>query len=186
MDNRRLSELHLHFPLAIKDKKLKLLTVDILGEYCSVLMSKEFNRNLVHKISENFTYKKLYDILLQRVLGYNSINDSGEYRAILTDNSNEVYGSITMYFCKDSVELGYYIVPKCRRKGYATEMVKRFIEDIPLREYGVKCIIARVIADNRASVKVLERLNFKELGKEVENGSIEVLVLRKEVTSICI
>lgn len=181
MSGHSIAGIYSLFPLTVGDKVLKMLSVDKLDEYCKLLRSKEFNKNLVRKISENFTHKELYKILFERVTQYKQNNDSGEYRAILTDRTNKIYGSITMYFYDDSVELGYYVVPECRRKGYATAMVKEFIGCMPLGEWGIKCIFARVIADNKASVRLLVNIGFKEIGTDSENEGTEVLVLRKGV-----
>lgn len=58
-------------------------------------------------------------------------------------------------------EVGYRLLPKHWRKGFGTEVLKGLITHAS--NLGMKYLIAEVIKDNIASVKILEKLGFKFL-----------------------
>ena len=57
--------------------------------------------------------------------------------------------------------ISYLIAPKYRKKGYATKAVELFINDLK----NVKKITAIVKNNNKASIKIFEKLNFKLVSK---------------------
>lgn len=56
-------------------------------------------------------------------------------------------------------EVGYHIGGNYTKQGYATEAVKAFLPVIMPR-LGISCIAGICLADNRGSVKVMERCGF--------------------------
>ena len=65
-------------------------------------------------------------------------------------------------------EVGYHIGAAYTKKGYATEAVKAFLPVI-MPKLGISQIAGICLADNKASVKVMERCGFE---KEFEGVSI--------------
>jgi ribosomal-protein-alanine N-acetyltransferase len=63
----------------------------------------------------------------------------------------------------DAVEVGYSIFEPYRRKGYATEAVRRLIE-WAASEYGIAHFLASVSPDNEPSLALVRRLGFEEVG----------------------
>lgn len=64
------------------------------------------------------------------------------------------------------VEIGYGIIPSAQGNGYATEAVNGLIE-WAFSTNLVQIVIAECLEDNIASIKVLEKLNMKRTGQEV-------------------
>ncbi|MFS0689692.1 GNAT family N-acetyltransferase [Sporosarcina sp. 179-K 8C2 HS] len=63
-----------------------------------------------------------------------------------------------------TTEIGYGIVPSAQNKGYATEAVGALIEWA--FAFGeVKIVIAECVEENSASIKVLEKLGFRQIGR---------------------
>ena len=58
-----------------------------------------------------------------------------------------------------TIEIGYSVVPACRRLGYATEAAGAMVA-WALAQPEVSSIVARCDVDNVASIRVLERLGF--------------------------
>ena len=58
-------------------------------------------------------------------------------------------------------EVGYHIGVKYTKQGYATEAVKAFLPVI-MPKLGISRIAGICLADNKASVKVMERCGFKK------------------------
>ena len=61
-------------------------------------------------------------------------------------------------------DIGYELAPEHWGKGYATEAAKAMM-DFGFRELGLHCVSSCCIADNTASVRVLERLGLRLEGR---------------------
>jgi ribosomal-protein-alanine N-acetyltransferase len=62
-----------------------------------------------------------------------------------------------------TVEIGYSIVPECRRLGYATEMVRALMAHA-FATPEVRRILAEADVENLASITVLNRCGFRRMG----------------------
>lgn len=60
---------------------------------------------------------------------------------------------------EDGYEIGYHIGKVYTEKGYATEAVKVFLPVI-MPKLGIQSILGVCLADNAASIKVMERCGF--------------------------
>ena len=65
-------------------------------------------------------------------------------------------------------EIGYHIGGDYTKQGYATEAVTAFLPVI-MKQLGIKEIKGICLADNKASVKVLERCGFTKLYEGIGN-----------------
>jgi RimJ/RimL family protein N-acetyltransferase len=75
------------------------------------------------------------------------------------------------------VEIGYSIAASCRGRGLATELVGALLARA-LLEPGVQRVIARTTAENRGSIRVLERCGFLVEGAGDEPGSVRYVFSR--------
>jgi len=88
---------------------------------------------------------------------------------VITLDGNENIGYVQAIWREDeSLEIGYKIAEKYTGAGYATEALQAFIPVI-LDELEVSEIWGITRADNIASCKVLEKLNFELREKVVTN-----------------
>jgi RimJ/RimL family protein N-acetyltransferase len=69
------------------------------------------------------------------------------------------------------VEIGYSVVPSCRKQGYAAEIINALV-DIAAGDSRMKRIIARTTKSNIASRAVLEKTGFKYTGSCDSDGNI--------------
>ncbi|MEM0934344.1 MAG: GNAT family N-acetyltransferase [Pseudomonadota bacterium] len=67
-----------------------------------------------------------------------------------------------------SVEIGYGVAPERRRRGYATEAVHLLIAEA--RDLGVHVVKAETETSNKASERVLERNQFRAVGRREVDG----------------
>ncbi|MEO6121823.1 MAG: GNAT family protein [Acidimicrobiales bacterium] len=67
-------------------------------------------------------------------------------------------------------ELGYSVVETCQRRGYATEAVGAMVAWA--FERGVDRVVAHTVPSLVASIKVLERNDFRSVGDGEEPGTI--------------
>ncbi|HBO43085.1 MAG TPA: GNAT family N-acetyltransferase [Planctomycetaceae bacterium] len=70
-----------------------------------------------------------------------------------------------------TVEIGYSVLPRFQRQGYATEMVRALIGWAFARS-DVTRIVAETTEDNTPSVRLLHRLGFVRTEPSVEPGHI--------------
>ena len=76
-----------------------------------------------------------------------------------------------------SVEIGYGVAPARRRRGHATEAVRRLIAEA--RRLGVRVVTAETEGGNGPSERVLERNGFRAVGRrEVEGEAFRDWALR--------
>ena len=80
--------------------------------------------------------------------------------------TGENIGYVQLVPIEEGWELGYHIGEKYRGKGYATEASAAFMPVIA-KELGLSEIIGVCLADNKASVKVMEKLGFKNVFKGI-------------------
>jgi [ribosomal protein S5]-alanine N-acetyltransferase len=73
-----------------------------------------------------------------------------------------------------TVEIGYSVLPAFQGRGYATEAVRALIAwgfDQP----SVRRIVANCLADNAASIRVLEKAGMRQTGRDRDELTWEVL-----------
>ncbi len=97
----------------------------------------------------------------------------GRWTTILKE-SDEVIGYCGLKYLEDikETDLGYRWKKKHWGKGYATEAGKACLQ-FGFEQLGLEQIIAQVLADNKASVRVLEKLGmtyWKQLHTEENPG----------------
>ncbi|UOE42432.1 GNAT family N-acetyltransferase [Chryseobacterium suipulveris] len=68
----------------------------------------------------------------------------------------------------DEVDLGFRFYQKHWRKGFATEAAKKCIE-IGFAQLRLKKIVGRVMPENRASIKVLEKVGMSFVERRIVN-----------------
>jgi len=69
---------------------------------------------------------------------------------------------------KYSVELSVYVAPDAWRRGLGTELVRAVVADARARDLHV--VMAGITADNEISLRLHERLGFREVARIPEVG----------------
>lgn len=81
-------------------------------------------------------------------------------------NTEDFVGIVTLkrYDSRNCrAEIDYIVIPEYQRKGYATEMLELFLQEI-FNNWKLERITAYVFLENEPSCKLLERFNFKKEG----------------------
>ncbi len=97
----------------------------------------------------------------------------GVQLAIIHHRHNKLVGDIYLKLDKDICWIGYTCDPKYCRRGYTSSALKFLITE--LNKNGVKNFMAETNDENIASIKLLEKLEFKKV-KTNNNNSIYQLV----------
>ena len=80
-----------------------------------------------------------------------------------------------------SVEIGYSVLERFQKRGFATEATAGLI-NWAFNHQHVKNIIAHTLVNLRASIRVLEKNNFKFAGNTDEEGVIRFELKKSEVS----
>lgn len=92
--------------------------------------------------------------------------DSGVRYAAYLKDTNDFVGIITLkrYDARNSrAEIDYIVSPEHQRKGFASEILALFLEDV-FKKWSLERISAYVFLENKPSCELLEKLNFKREG----------------------
>lgn len=88
-------------------------------------------------------------------------SDSGYFYSVCLKGSIEVIGYLC--FCGEQLrEMGYSFKKKYQGQGYAQEAAQEMIAQ--MKQMGVKRIIAELALENLPSRKLIERLEFTQIG----------------------
>lgn len=114
-----------------------------------------------------------------------SVYESGDgplvYPVLLKDGTN--IGYVQLVPIEEGYEVGYHIGKEYTGKGYATEALKVFLQDI-MPKKSLDKVYGICVSENMASVKVLEKCGFQKefegMGQyQGENRQIVKCVLKQ-------
>lgn len=94
--------------------------------------------------------------------------------ALLERSSRELIGDAGLYTRAGQVELGYTLAAEHWGKGYATEAAALCVH-VAFTDLDLPHLDALIRAENTASVAVVRKLGFDEIGQELMHGSPHVL-----------
>lgn len=105
----------------------------------------------------------------QRTFGFSSW-------AVVERNSGQIVGDagFGVFAPTGDVELGYTLSRRFHRLGYATEAARACL-DAGLQHLNVPRIVAAVDAENRASLRVAERIGMQRCDEVVAHGRPHIL-----------
>ena len=89
-------------------------------------------------------------------------DDEGPFVHPILLKTGENIGYVQLVNIGEGWELGYHIAKAYTGKGYATEAAQAFLP-VMAKKYGLGCIYGICLADNLASVRVMEKLGFENI-----------------------
>ena len=81
--------------------------------------------------------------------------------AVTLKETGENIGYVQLVAIEDGWEIGYHIAKRYTKRGYASEALWAFLPAIS-KAHGLSEIIGICLAENRASVRVLEKCDFRQ------------------------
>ena len=90
-------------------------------------------------------------------------------------NINKVIGTVSITQCSYNykiVQIGYSFNKNYHKKGYATKAVNAFVE-FCFEKLNTERVEAMVLIDNIPSIKLLEKLGFKNEGLLKKGGMLD-------------
>jgi len=109
--------------------------------------------------------REAIDFLMSRY----DTNDGPLVYPIITNDSGKNIGYIQICKLEDGTwEIGYHIAKNFTGKGYATEAVKAFLPAMA-KKLNIKEVYGICLAENLASVRVLEKCGFTQIYQGLGN-----------------
>lgn len=121
-----------------------------------------------HSFAEYIREKKHIQSHLERLEADAKLLGWGVW-LVLNSNTGEAVGDIGFKGkpVEGTVEVGYGFLPEARNQGYATESVSALLE-WAFSTNQVNRILAECLADNQASIRVLEKLGMQRTEEKSE------------------
>lgn len=134
-------------------------TIDAAGTQCDVVYPADFAGDAIVMFAS---------LLARREAGRNPAAFLG---AIVERSLGIAVGNMGTHGMPvaGKIEIGYTIAPTYERRGYATEILRAFVDRLFGRA-DIREIVAETLADNVASMRVLEKCGFARTGSRMEDG----------------
>lgn len=106
-------------------------------------------------------------------------------RVVVWRASGELVGYTNFHDRPDlngRVEIGYRVAPQWRRQGIATEVAEAMWAWAA--EQGARIFVASIRPDNEASLRIIERAGFVQVGEQVDDIDGRELVFERSARSL--
>jgi len=139
------------------------------------LIITKFNLNMAESVhlgsldndNRRFVPDEVFETLedaaetLEFLIGYYSTGEGPQVYPVLLKDQTYI-GYVQAIPLDNDWEIGYHISGAYTGQGYATEAVSAFLPEI-MKKIGISSIKGVCLAENIASVKVMERCGFKKI-----------------------
>ena len=161
-----------HFSMEYQTERLllKVLTPDYAEDVCEFLSA---NGPIFEKyeptLPANYYTAEHQSVILSCEMKLALRTSSIRYYVFEKTNPDKIIGTVCLHDIKQSAysccEIGYKFDQNYWHKGYATEAVTMGVS-IAFAALGLHRVYARVLPDNTASIRLLERISFAQEGVE--------------------
>ena len=131
-----------------------------------------YNQEEVMRFVGNGNYDWSETQLLEKIAKF-STSDIFTIHAIILKETSEIIGELSVFDSfntYEKVEIGYILNSKYWGLGYTTELLKSAILKIK-SEFEVESIIANINQQNKASIAICEKLDFKCIDNQFINNN---------------
>jgi len=114
--------------------------------------------------------------MLPRIAGVSGASIAAYTRLIVHAGDRTLIGEAGFHGPPDktgTVEIGYSIVPEYRGRGFASEATKALIS-AAFTSPSINRIVAECLDDNRASLRILEKLGMRRVGSADDTVRFEL------------
>jgi len=137
----------------------------IISEF-DLSMAESVHKNSLDEDNRRFVPDEVFETVedaKETIEFLMSVYESGDgplvYPVLLMDKTN--VGYVQLVPIEEGYEVGYHIGKEYTGNGYATEALRAFLQDI-MPKKNLDTVYGICLAENAASVKVLEKSGFKK------------------------
>ena len=147
--------------LRTKHLRIREFTLDDKNRVYQMSREPGIRRWLPDQVYANIEEAKgVLEYLISKYERQGELNKLPYILGIELISTNELIGHIGLSPIEEGIEIGYGIEENKQGLGYATEAVAKFCP-WALKEFDLDCIWGVVNKENKGSIKVLEKANFK-------------------------
>ena len=134
-------------------------------------MAEDVHKNSLDEDNRRFVPDEVFETVedaletIEFLMGQYGTEDGPFVYPVLLKTGENI-GYVQLVEMEDGWELGYHIAEQYRGKGYATEASDAFLRGISAIR-GLTEIYGVCLAENKASVRVMEKLGFENIFKGV-------------------
>ena len=156
-------------PVKCKNGSLNILTFDDMDWYIRNCKQHYYEEYLDFKFSSDITDSKLREAIYNMIIGYKlKIPSRYEARLLLKDKSyGVIYGGCTVFERNNTseIEVAYFILPEYQGNNIGTDILKNICIVLKKSLVPFEKIILTIRYDNKASIRVAEKVGFKLLSE---------------------
>jgi len=145
---------------------MKIETERLIITKFDLSMAESVHRNSLDEDNRRFVPDEVFETVedaRETIEFLMSVYESGDgplvYPVLLKDGTN--IGYVQLVPIEEGHEVGYHIGKEYTGNGYATEALMAFLDDI-MQKKNLDAVYGICLAENTASVKVLEKCGFQK------------------------
>lgn len=140
---------------------------------------RHFNNSDCDFISQKLFPNTPHDEVIKMIKEWDSLQYKGSYFEMFAiEADSELVGEVSLYErVNDSINVGAILIPEYRYKGIAFKAITEALRRA--KECGYKKTDARVLKDNKPSLRLCEKLELCIVGEDVTADGKEVYCLEK-------
>jgi predicted acetyltransferase len=118
--------------------------------------------NFLHDHDEGMPFGRFLERLAARARGDNLPQDHVASTFLFAFDASRIVGRVSIrhtlndFLLRVGGHIGYVVVPECRRRGYATEMLRLSVR-LAYNQLGINRVLVTCDDDNVASIKTIEK-----------------------------
>jgi predicted acetyltransferase len=118
--------------------------------------------NFLHAYEEGMSFRTYLEVLAEQARGENLPASHVPSTFLFAFDGSTIVGRVSIrHWLNSHLErvgghIGYVVVPECRRRGYATAILRQSLQ-FARRELGLKRVLVTCDDDNVASIKTIEK-----------------------------
>ncbi|MEQ1553364.1 MAG: GNAT family N-acetyltransferase [Ferruginibacter sp.] len=161
----------------MKQKKLniekletkRLILIPFTKQVCQNILANDFSDLITQSIKKAIGWpdKDVIETIPKIITNLSKVKSPTGFESwmVIKKNTNEIIGDVGFKgfdFETECIDIGYGIIKKQRRQGYATEAISEIIS-WALTNKAVKEITASCLIQNTSSINILTKFNFVEI-----------------------
>ena len=168
-----------HLPYLFETQRLRLRPVipEDAGFYFRLMTSPKWIQFIDDRHLKSREDASIY--IEHKILPAWDKNGFGSFTVIRREDDEKI--GICGLFVRDGlhgVDLGFALLSEYEGKGYAYEAASK-IKEVAFEVFHLSALLAIALPDNTASLKLLKKLGFKQVGTTVLPGDSEELLMLK-------
>lgn len=153
------------FPINYNNYELKLLTFELVDEYCNILVSDYYTEFMDDMKCDISLINEYAESMKELCWCYYKRHSMKKFRFVLVNNKH-IIGGMTVSFCNETdIEISYFVNKNMSGQHIASNMLRKALTLIDNSAIQFDRYIAIIREDNIKSINLVKSIGFKEKEK---------------------